>query len=109
MTGRHPSDADRERGALPVLTAAVRAAHDRDLAALRELYADDAVWLDPAGTVRGGDEAAAAHLRIAERAGAWSPPPQQGAKAALRWTSPDATGAIVVEVRRGRIIFAAVA
>jgi hypothetical protein len=38
----------------------------------------------------------------------WSAPQQHGARAALRWSSPSgAEGAIVVEIRRGRVVFAA--
>ena len=109
MPGGHPSDADREEAALPVLTAALRAARDRDALALREAYSDDAVWLAPEGTLRGGDTAAAAHLAVAGGAEAWDEPQQQGAKAVLRWTAAAGRGAVVVEVRRGRIIFAATA
>ena len=109
MAGGHPTDQDRAAAALPVLLAAVGAARARDLDGLRQSYADDAVWLAPGETVRGGDAAAARHLAIAERAESWDEPQQQGAKAALRWTGGGgaAHGAIVVEVRRGRIIFAA--
>jgi ketosteroid isomerase-like protein len=105
----HPTDAQREADALPVLLAAVGAARARDLDGLRQSYADDAVWLAPGETLRGADAAAGRHLAIAERAEAWDEPQQQGAKAALRWTGGGGalTGAVVVEVRRGRIIFAA--
>jgi ketosteroid isomerase-like protein len=104
----HPTDAQREADALPVLLAAVGAARARDLDGLRQSYADDAVWLAPDGHVTGAADAAARHLAIAERAASWDAPQQQGAKAALRWTGDDgAHGAVVVEVRRGRIIFAA--
>lgn len=104
----HPTDAQRETDALPVLLEVVGAARDRDAAGLRAAYADDAVWLGPDGHVTGADAAAARHLAVAERAESWAPPQQQGAKAALRWTGDGgAHGAVVVEVRRGRIIFAA--
>jgi hypothetical protein len=91
-----------------VLLAAVGAARARDLDGLRQSYADDVTWLAPGATLRGGDEAAARHLAIAERAGSWDEPQQHGAKAALRWDgNGGAHGVVVVEVRRGRIIFAA--
>ncbi len=86
------------------MTAAARA---RDGAALRAAYADDAVWLAPEGHLHGADAAAARHLAIAGRAESWEAPQQQGAKAALRWQAGDVAGAIVVEVRRDRIVFAA--
>ncbi len=109
MAGGHPTDADREAAALPVLLAAVGAARARDLGDLRQSYADDAVWLAPGGTLHGGDAAAARHLEIAALAESWDEPQQQGAKAALRWSGGGGAthGAVVVEVRRGRIIFAA--
>jgi ketosteroid isomerase-like protein len=105
----HPTDAQREADALPVLLAVVGAARAGDADTLRQSYADDAVWLAPGETLRGGDAAAARHLAIAERAQAWDEPQQQGAKAVLRWTGGGGgtRGAVVVEVRRGRIIFAA--
>jgi ketosteroid isomerase-like protein len=107
--GGHPSDADREREALPVLQAVLDASRARDIGALAELYDDDVVWLAPDVTVRGRAAALERHAQIAARAVEWSSPQQHGARAALRWSSGDARGAIVVEVRRGRIIFAAVA
>jgi ketosteroid isomerase-like protein len=104
----HPTDAEREAGALPVLLAVVGAARAGDADTLRRSYADDAVWLAPGGTLHGAGDAAARHLEIAAAADAWDEPQQQGAKAALRWRGAGgATGAVVVEVRRGRIIFAA--
>ncbi len=92
-----------------MLLAAVGAARARDLDGLRQSYADDAVWLAPAGKLHGGADAAARHLEIAALAEEWDEPQQQGAKAALRWSGGGGAtrGAVVVEVRRGRIIFAA--
>ena len=108
--GAHPTDADREAAALPVLLAAVGAARARDGASLRQAYADDAVWLAPGETLHGGDAAAERHLAIAAGADSWDEPQQQGAKAVLRWSGGGgASGALVVEVRRERIIFAATA
>jgi len=109
--GRHPSDADRERAALPVLEALLRAAREHDDDALAACYDEDVAWLDEHGTRRGRDAAVAAHRGIAAREGLrWAPPQQQGARAVLRWRGPDgARGAIVVEVRRERVVFAATA
>jgi ketosteroid isomerase-like protein len=108
--GGHPSDTDRERDALPVLEAVLAASRARDVATLAELYDEAVVWLAPDATVRGGPAALERHLAIAAQAVEWASPQQHGARAALRWV--DGAGrvaAIVVEVRRGRIIFAAVA
>jgi ketosteroid isomerase-like protein len=86
----------------------LEATRARDAAALAELYDAQAVWLAPEGTLRGREAAVAAHMAVAAEAQGWSAPQQQGAKAALRWSGASgAEGAIVVEVRRGRVIFAA--
>jgi hypothetical protein len=106
--GGHPSDADRELAARPVLEAALRAAAEGDREALAECYDDEVVWLEAGGAVRGREAAVERHLALAARGAEWAPPQQQGAKAALRWAGDGpARGAIVVEVRRGRIVFAA--
>lgn len=91
-----------------MLERVIAASAARDAAALAELYDADAVWLAPEGTLRGRDAAVAAHVAVAVAAGGWSAPQQHGARAALRWSGASgAEGAIVVEVRRGRVIFAA--
>ncbi|WP_217914609.1 nuclear transport factor 2 family protein [Miltoncostaea marina] len=106
--GGHPSDEDRERAALPVLERLLAASRARDLDALAGCYDQDVVWLAAEGTTRGRGDAVARHSAIAAAATGWSPPQQAGAKAALRWSGADGLeGVIVVEVRRGRVIFAA--
>jgi hypothetical protein len=108
----HPTDADREQAARPVLIAAIEASADEDAVALAACYADDAVWLAADGVVRGAG-AVERHAAIAAQASEWAPLQQHGARAALRWTrrgrdgAVEASGAIIVEVRRERIIFAA--
>lgn len=107
--GRHPSDAQRAQAAIGVLREAIRAAGAGDRGALAACYADEVVWLDDGAAHRGPDDAATAHLALA-RGATWDPPQQQGAKAALRLTSADGRRrALVVEVRRARIVFAATA
>ncbi|MGD9696365.1 MAG: hypothetical protein AB7V42_11990 [Thermoleophilia bacterium] len=106
--GRHPTDAERAAAALPVLRDLLAAVEAGDAAAVAALYADDAAWLDRDGIHDGGPAAAARHVALGARAIAWAEPQQRGAKAALRWSGADgASGAVVVEVRRGRVIFAA--
>ena len=107
--GGHPSDADREAAARPVLEAVLAATMAGDREALAACYAEDVVWLDAGGVARGRDAAVDRHAAIAAVASGWAPLQQKGAHAVLRWTGPDAPGAIVVEVRRERIIFAATA
>lgn len=110
MAGGHPSDADREEAARPALTALLEASRARDASALGSLYRDDVTWLADGATLGGIDAAVERHMEIAARATDWDAPQQQGARAVLRWTGPDgARGAIVVEVRRGLIVFAAAA
>jgi hypothetical protein len=112
--GRHPSDADRERAALPVLEELVRTAREEDERGLAACYDDEVAWLEDGVTLRGRDAAVARHRAIAAAAAEWAAPHQQGARAVLRWRRPpgpgDAparSGALVVEVRRGRVVFAA--
>lgn len=113
--GRHPSDADRERAALPVLEELLRALREDDEAALAACYDEDVAWLDETGTLRGREAAVAAHRRIAGPDVRWAAPQQQGARAVLRWRRPagdgarEDRGAVVVEVRRERVVFAAAA
>lgn len=108
--GGHPSDEDRERAALPVLERVIEASRSHDLDALAECYDEDVVWLAADGISRGRAGAIARHRAILATADGWTLPQQNGARAALRWSGADgAMGAIVVEVRRGRIIFAATA
>jgi ketosteroid isomerase-like protein len=111
--GRHPTDSERARGAAPVLRALLAAAAADDPAALGDLYREDVAWLDATGTALGREEAVRRHRAIAARADAWAEPQQHGAKAVLRWArrgadgAPEERGALVVEVRRDRVIFVA--
>lgn len=108
VAGGHPTDADRERSSLPTLLEVIRASRDGDAAALAGLYRDDVAWLADGGAVAGTEAAVARHMEIAGRAAAWDEPQQQGARAALRWSGSDGSrGTILVEVRRGQIVFAA--
>jgi hypothetical protein len=94
-----------------VLEGLVHASRERDAEGIAALYAEDAVWLAPEGALRGRVAAAAAHAAVAARADGWSAPQQAGARAALRWSGAEgaegAEGAVVVEVRRGTVVFAA--
>lgn len=108
---RHPSDADREREAIDVLERCLRAASDEDEEALAACYAEDAVWLEEGTTVTGAQAVSRRLLRLAGGA-RWDPPQQHGSKAVLRFRREVAlgfvtSGALVVEVRQGRIVFAA--
>lgn len=111
--GRHPTDAERARDAAPALRALLTAAAADDPAALADLYREDVAWLDATGTALGREEAVRRHRAVAARAGEWAEPQQHGAKAVLRWVrrgadgEPEERGALVVEVRRDRVIFVA--
>lgn len=107
MSG-HPTDADREQAALPTLLALLGATREADAEALSGLYRDDIAWLADGDAATGTAEAVERHLEVARRAASWDEPQQRGARAVLRWTGDDgARGALVVEVRRGQIVFAA--
>lgn len=109
MSG-HPTDPDREQAALPALVELLRAAREGDAQALNALYRDDVAWLADGVAVTGTAAAVERHLALAGEAASWDAPQQQGARAVLRWSGDDgARGALVVEVRRGQIVFAAVA
>jgi hypothetical protein len=104
----HPTDEDRARAARPVLDELLRAVGERDVEALGGCFGDEVAWLGRDETIHG--RAAAVHrlCHIADRATGWTGPRQHGAKAVVRWTGEGADeGALVVEVRRGIIIFVA--
>lgn len=104
--GGHPTDAQRAEEALPALRALLDGLAAGDRTALAGLLRDDVAWLAPDGTHHGPEAAVGRLLSVGARAAEWDAPQQQGAKAALRWRG-DGGGALVVEVRRGRIIFVA--
>lgn len=66
------------------------------------------MWLERDGVLQGRTAAVHRLCHVADRSTGWSGPQQHGAKAVLRWTGegPD-EGALVVEARRGVIIFVA--
>lgn len=113
MSTMHPTDAERANESLPVLQALIDAATCGDFDRVGACYSDDVAWLEETGVGHGRAAAIARHRHIAKRATEWEPPQQQGAKAVLRWIrrglggAIQARGAIVVEVRRGHIVFAA--
>ena len=108
---RHPSDADRERDAIEVLERCRRAAAAGDLAALTACFDDEVVLLEEDARTAGAE---AVGRRVMELAGgaSFEVPQQQGAKAVLRYRREVGIGyvfrgALVVEVRRGKIVFVA--
>lgn len=108
---RHPSDADRERDAIEVLERVAVAAKAQDLAGLTACLDDEVALLEEEGTTAGPQAVARRVLDIAGGAD-FDPPQQRGAKAVLRHTREVGIGytfrgALVVEVRRGLIVFVA--
>jgi hypothetical protein len=108
---RHPSDADRERNAIEVLERSAAAATARDLAGLAACLDDEVVLLEDAGRTAGAEPVARRLIEVVDGA-VFDPPQQQGAKAVMRHTREVGIGyvfrgALVVEVRRGKIVFAA--
>jgi ketosteroid isomerase-like protein len=114
---RHPTDADRERAAAPVLERYRAAVGAGDPAALRAVLADGCVWLAEDGQMEGPDAAVAHHAALRARwpAGArveWTRVQPHGAHAVLGWRVLDgdrelAQGLVVLEVRREAIVFGA--
>jgi ketosteroid isomerase-like protein len=109
-TGRHPSDADREEAAAPVVDRVVAAIEAGDAGALAACYAEGCVCLVDGARIA-GREAVAAHL--AERMSASGPRrvtrrQQHGAHAVVAWEGAG-DGLCVLEIRRGEIVFEAAA
>jgi hypothetical protein len=105
--GRHPSDAERAEAARPALDELVAAAGAGDAGRVAACLDEDVVWLGADGAVRGRAEAAR-RLLAAAGGGDWAPPRQHGAHAVLAWSAPGgASGGVVVEVRRGRVVLVA--
>lgn len=104
---RHPTDADREAIARPIVAALLRALETRDPAAMAALLREDAAWLWGEGTDAGHAARGRARAFFADDQGRrWADPQQRGAHAVLRWgdTVTGAVGALVVEVRGGNIV-----
>jgi hypothetical protein len=104
VSSGHPSDADRERGAAPVVDRVQSAIEAGDVSALAAAFADHGVCL-------AGDERIEDRAEIKRRlANALSGPSrlvrrqQQGAHAVVGWEG----GTLVLEIRRGEVVFAVV-
>lgn len=107
MSSGHPTDADREAAARPLLAQALAALHAGDMGRFAGLMRDDATWLSSDGRFSGAD--AAGHARtFAASDRWWAEPQQKGAHAVLRWGSSEgdipAAGALVLETRAGAIV-----
>ena len=114
---RHPSDADRERAAAPVIERYRVAVTSGDDDALLAVLAAGCVWLAESGRLDGPDAVVAHHLarRSAWPSDArleWTRAQPHGAHAALAWRvgANDAEverGLVVLEVRRDAVVFGA--
>jgi hypothetical protein len=105
---RHPTDADREATARPIVAALLRALETRDPDAMAALLRADAAWLWGEGTDAGDAARGRARAFFTDDQGRrWADPQQRGAHTVLRWgdTATGAVGALVVEIRGGRIVF----
>lgn len=103
MSSGHPSDADREKAAAPVVDRVVAAIAVGDADALAECFSEGGVCLADADRIEGRD-AIAAHLAVALKGPADVTRRQQhGAHAVLGWDG----GLCVLEVRSAEIVFAA--
>ena len=104
---RHPTDADREAAARPVIAALLRALETRDPAAVTALLRDDAAWLSGDGTDAGDAARGRARAFLADDQGRrWADAQQRGAHAVLRWgaTTTGRVGALVIEIRGGTVV-----
>jgi hypothetical protein len=114
---RHPSDADRERAAAPVIERYRAAVTSGDADALGAVIAAGCVWLAESGRLDGPEAVVAHHLarRSAWPGDArleWIRAQPHGAHAALAWRvraggADVEQGLVVVEVRRDAVVFAA--
>ena len=92
----------------PALTALIEAACARDARRTGGALPRRRVWLAPTAPRRWSRGGRRGHMGIAARADLVGPAPAARRPCGLRWTGDDgARGAIVVEVRRGLIVFAA--
>lgn len=105
MSSGHPSDADREKAAAPVVDRVVAAIAAGDAGVLAGCFSEGGVCLADAGRIEGRN-AIAAHLPAALKGPADVTRRQQhGAHAVLGWDG----GLCVLEIRRDEIVFAALA
>jgi ketosteroid isomerase-like protein len=104
----HPSNADRERAALPAVEAYARALAAGDAEAASALCRDDAVWLWPGGRAEGASEVAARHrVTCARPLGAAPAVAQHGAHALLTWEAGARIAGAVIESRSGAVVMRA--
>lgn len=112
----HPTDAEREEAAQPLVARWVAAIESGEPGAIAACYAEGAVLLTDGGRLDGPDEAGAHHAAIVERmpglvARRVTRRQQQGAHAAVGWVGWDAegdplgTGFSTLEIRRGLVVF----
>ena len=116
--GRHPSDADREQAAAPLVDRFVGALDANDVHELKACYAEGCVLLAEDGTVEGRDRIGAHSSDLTDRFPGVARRSvvrrqQHGAHAVIGWEGRDADGAVVVrgtsvlEIRRGQVVFEA--
>jgi len=114
--GRHPSDAEREDAAAPVVARLVGAIESGDGAALAACYAEACTCLAEGGPIEGREEVAAHHAAVSDRLPGLASRrvtrrQQRGAHAVVGWVGWDAggrpvgTGISTLEIRRGEVVF----
>lgn len=105
MSSGHPSDADREKAAAPVVDRVVAAIAAGDAGVLAECFSEGGVCLADVDRIEGRN-AIAAHLpAVLEGPADVTRRQQHGAHAVLGWDG----GLCVLEIRRDEIVFAALA
>ncbi|MEW6583188.1 MAG: nuclear transport factor 2 family protein [Actinomycetota bacterium] len=112
----HPSDADREEAAAPVVARFADALTAGDEAALAACYAESCVVLVDGARLDGRAAAARHHAAAAERLQGLASRrvtrrQQHGAHAVVGWVGwdgdgrPAGTGLSTLEIRRGEVVF----
>jgi hypothetical protein len=107
VSSGHPTDADREKANAPAVAAALAALRAGDVGGLAGLVADHGVWLSGDARANGPAEALALAERVVATHRTWAQAQLKGSHAVLRYTDgsdPHARGALVLEVRAGRLV-----
>lgn len=102
MSSGHPSDADREHAAAPVVDRVVAAIEAGDAPALAATFAGHAVCLADDGRIEGGAELESRIMDALPGPAAVIRRQQQGAHAVVGWEG----GTLVLEIRRAAVVFA---
>lgn len=102
VSSGHPSDADRERLAAPVVDRVVAAVEAGDASALAAAFAEGCVCLADDRRLEGRSEIAPWLAEVLTSPAKVVRRQQQGAHSVVGWDG----GALVLEIRRAEVVFA---